>query len=264
MRTVQWACGDTAEADRMEHFVENEAMNNDPIIAVVPCRAGSERVPNKNTRPFAGFEGGLLELKLKQLAAVDELEEIIVSTNDPVVSDFAANFSAEQDQRVTVIERPDELGRSSTPMSEFIQYLGGLREQGTMLMTHVTHPLLASRSFGELISAWRSAAAAGHDSLLTVTKLHTFLWDSSGRPFNYDDTAEKWPRSQDIDPLFEVNHAAYLIPFRRVLEVGDRVGENPYMHEMSGEAVMDIDWEDQFQLLDDLARAKQMRGSSLI
>ena len=239
-------------------------MNIDPIIAVVPCRAGSERVPNKNTRPFAGFAGGLLELKLAQLAAVDELEEIIISTNDPLVSQYAQRFATEQDGRVTVVERPDELGRSSTPMSEFIQYLGTLRERGTMLMTHVTHPLLTSSRFTELIRSWRSAAAQGHDSLLTVTKLHTFLWDAFGKPFNYDDTAEKWPRSQDIAPLFEVNHAAYLIPFRRILEAGDRVGENPYMQEMSGEAVMDIDWEDQFQLLDDLARAKQMRGSSLI
>lgn len=239
-------------------------MEIDPIIAVVPCRAGSERVKNKNTRPFAGFTGGLLELKLKQLAAVAELEEIIISTNDPLVSDFSATFSAEQDQRVTVIERPDELGRSSTPMSEFIQYLGGLRESGTMLMTHVTHPLLTSAVFGDLIRSWREAAATGHDSLLTVTKLHTFLWDAAGKPFNYDDTAEKWPRSQDIAPLFEVNHAAYLIPFRRVLEVGDRVGENPYMHEMTGEAVMDIDWEDQFDMLQDIALAKRLRGHKLL
>ncbi|TLP75564.1 cytidylyltransferase domain-containing protein [Nesterenkonia sphaerica] len=239
-------------------------METDPIVAVVPCRAGSERVANKNTRPFAGFDRGLLELKLTQLAAVEELAEIIVSTNDPVVSEYAARFSTEQDQRVTVVQRPDELGRSSTPMSEFIQYLGRLREDGTMLMTHVTHPLLAAAGFRDLISRWRTAAADGHDSLLTVTKLHAFLWDADGKPFNYDAAAEKWPRSQDIPPLFEVNHAAYLIPFRRVREVGDRVGERPFMHEMSGEAVMDIDWEDQFQLLNDLANAKQMRGLSLI
>lgn len=239
-------------------------MQTDPIIAVVPCRAGSQRVKNKNTRPFAGFEHGLLELKLTQLAAVSELEEIIVSTNDPVVSDYAQRFSSEQDGRVVVVERPDELGRSSTPMSQFIHYLGGLRTQGTMLMTHVTHPLLRSGDFAKLISSWRQAASQGHDSLLTVTKVHTFLWDAAGRPFNYDDAAEKWPRSQDIEPLFEVNHAAYLIPFTRVVEVGDRVGENPFMHEMSGEAVMDIDWEDQFQLLEDLAEAKKMRGLSLV
>ena len=235
-----------------------------PVIAVVPCRAGSERVKNKNTRPFAEIPGGLLELKLSQLAAVAELEEIIVSTNDPAVAEFARGFSAEQDSRVTVIDRPDELGRSSTPMSEFIQYLGALRDQGTMLMTHVTHPFVTAAVFQELIEAWHRAQQRGHDSLLTVTKLHTFLWDAQRRPFNYDDAEEKWPRSQDIAPLFEINHAAYLIPFRRVREIGDRVGENPALHEMSGEAVMDIDWDDEFALLQDIARAKQHRGATLV
>ena len=235
-----------------------------PITAVLPCRAGSERVKNKNTRAFAGFENGLLELKLKQLSAVEELEEIIVSTNDPIVSDIAAQFRTSYDNRVSVVERPDELGRSSTPMSEFIKYLGTLKEEGTMLMTHVTHPFVTHSVFDELIHAWRGAAHRGHDSLLTVTKLHTFLWDAEGRPFNYDSSAEKWPRSQDIEPLFEINHVAYLIPFQKVIAAGDRVGERPYMHEMEGEAVMDIDWEDQFALLQDIALAKIHRGYELI
>lgn len=235
-----------------------------PIVAVVPCRAGSERVKGKNTRPFAGFENGLLELKLKQLSNVEDLEEIIVSTNDPLVSDIAAEFGDKHDARVRVEERPDELGRSSTPMSEFIKYLGTLREEGTMLMTHVTHPFVTHSVFNELIHAWRGAVHRGHDSLLTVTRLHTFLWDAEGKPFNYDDSEEKWPRSQDIPPLFEINHVAYLIPFATVLEVGDRVGENPYMHEMDGEAVMDIDWEDQFALLQDIALAKIHRGYELL
>lgn len=242
----------------------DNAATDAPIIAVVPCRAGSERVRNKNTRSFAEISGGLLELKLSQLAGVEELEEIIVSTNDPVVAEYARGFSTEQDARVTVIDRPDELGRSSTAMSEFIQYLGALREQGTMLMTHVTHPFMTAAVFRELIEAWGEAQRKGHDSLLTVTKLHTFLWDAQRRPFNYDDAEEKWPRSQDIPPLFEINHAAYLIPFSRVLETGDRVGESPWMYEMSGETVMDIDWEDQFTLLQDIARAKQHRGDSLL
>ncbi|WP_157322952.1 acylneuraminate cytidylyltransferase family protein [Nesterenkonia alkaliphila] len=234
-----------------------------PIIAVVPCRAGSKRVKNKNTRPFAGFDNGLLELKLKQLSRVEALEEILISTNDPVVAEIAGEF-AEQDRRITVVERPDELGRSSTPMSEFIKYLGTLRDEGTMLMTHVTHPFVTHTVFNELISAWASAAAQGHDSLLTVTKLHTFLWDAEGKPFNYDASVEKWPRSQDIAPLYEVNHVAYLIPFARVREVGDRVGERPFMHEMEGEAVMDIDWEEQFDLLQDIALAKIHRGYELL
>lgn len=195
---------------------------------------------------------------------MEDLEEIIVSTNDPIVSDIAIRFGEDYDQRVRVDERPDDLGKSSTPMSEFIKYLGTLRNEGTMLMTHVTHPFVTHSVFNELIHAWRGAAHRGHDSLLTVTRLHTFLWDAAGKPFNYDASVERWPRSQDIPPLFEINHVAYLIRFATVLEAGDRVGQNPYMHEMDGEAVMDIDWEDQFALLQDIALAKIHRGYELL
>lgn len=238
------------------------AGSND-IIAVIPARAGSERVKLKNTRPFAGFEGGLLELKLRQLAKVSEVSKIIVSTNDPVVMDYATDFGQRLDARVTVIERPDDLGRSSTPMSAFIRYVANLEQAGVMMMTHVTHPFISAAVFSELIAAWRAASAEGYDSLVTVTKLHKFIWDENG-PYNYDNSVEKWPRSQDIKPLFEINHAAYLIPFAKMREVDDRIGSRPSLHSLPENIAMDIDWEDQFYLLEDIAKAKTSRGIDLI
>ncbi|WP_162301577.1 3-deoxy-manno-octulosonate cytidylyltransferase [Nesterenkonia muleiensis] len=234
------------------------------ITAVVPCRAGSERVKNKNTRSFAGFRGGLIELKLKQLELVDEVDDIIVSTNDPQVAKIVNEFREITAKPVRIDDRPDHLAGSSTPMSKFIQYAAELEEEGTMLMTHVTHPLVTAKVFAELIDAWREAEAAGHDSLVTATRVHTFLWDANATPFNYDSTAERWPRSQDIDPLFEINHAAYLMPFARMREVGDRVGINPRIFEMDQDVAMDIDWEHQFLLLEDIVLAKQRRGIELL
>lgn len=233
------------------------------VIAVVPARAGSQRVKQKNTRPFAGFSGGLLELKLLQLSRVPELAEIIVSTNDPIVYDYAVRFCQTTDQRVKALERPDELGHSSTPMSAFIRYAANLRQAGTMMMTHVTHPFARSSFFSDLISAWREAETNGHDSLVTVTKIHKFIWNETG-PYNYDNTVEKWPRSQDLRPLFEINHVAYIMPFERMRQVDDRIGANPYLYETPENVSMDIDWEDQFDLLEDIALARKSRNISLL
>lgn len=234
----------------------------EPIIALIPCRAGSERVKNKNTRPFADIEGGLLELKLNQLSRVSEIEKIIVSSNDVFVLDYVRRFGKERDSRCVAVERPDELGHSSTPMSAFIRYSATLEASGVMLMTHVTHPLVTSAVFSELIAKYHQVAAEGNDSLFTATKIHKFLWDENG-PYNYDNTVEKWPRSQDIKPIFEINHAAYLMPFQRMREVGDRIGTRPYIYEMSENVAMDIDWEEQFQLLSDIVLAKKARGLNL-
>ncbi len=49
------------------------------ITAVIPIRSGSQRVKDKNLRPFA--DTNLMELKIKNLLQVPELDSIIVNTN---------------------------------------------------------------------------------------------------------------------------------------------------------------------------------------
>ena len=238
-------------------------LNKDKITAIIPCRAGSERVKHKNTRPFAGFSNGLIELKLRQLASVEEIDEIIISSNDPVVLDFSRNYARDHDSRIEVIERPNELGASSTPMSAFIRYMSTLRESGTMLMLLVTHPFLSSKEIKSVIKSYREAQDRGHDSLTTVTRLQKFIWNNNG-PYNYDRTKEKWPRSQDLEPLFEINHAAYLIPFDVMRAVDDRIGEKVFLCDLPEMVTMDIDWEEEFHMLEEIALARQHKGVSLI
>ena len=49
------------------------------ITAVIAVRAGSTRVKNKNTRPFAGTN--LLVHKIRQLQKVDEIDDIVVTSD---------------------------------------------------------------------------------------------------------------------------------------------------------------------------------------
>ena len=51
------------------------------VVVFLPCRAGSTRVPEKNTRPFAGHGGGLLGVKLDQLERLaQELTQWLTTT----------------------------------------------------------------------------------------------------------------------------------------------------------------------------------------
>nr|WP_255607543.1 hypothetical protein [Ancylobacter sp. Lp-2] len=234
------------------------------MIGFIPCRAGSERVRHKNTRPFGGIEGGLIELKLRQLQRVDEFDKIIVSSNDAAVLDFAADFSARHDERVVALPRPEIYGSSTTSMGAFIQdYIAHLSEEGHLFWTHVTHPFTTSKVYARAIAEYRRRLAEGYDCLVSATRIQKFLW-RNGAPFNYDNTLERWPRSQDLEPVFEINHAIYAIPFATMRKVRDRVGERPYFFEMVDAEALDLDWEDQFQLMEEIARARQSRGESLL
>jgi CMP-N-acetylneuraminic acid synthetase len=234
-----------------------------PYVGFIPCRAGSERVPGKNTRPFAGFENGILELKLRQLSQVPELERIIVSTNDEKVADYTASYAKAHDARVEVLPRPDYLGRSSTSMGEFILYIADLVADGTIMWTHVTSPFVTARHYQAGIRAYEAGLAQGYDCLVSATKIHKFIWDDKG-PVNYDNTVEKWPRSQDIKPLYEINHAMYIMPFALMREMQDRIGRRPLFHAMEEQDALDIDWEPQFQLLEQMALVKKAKGESLL
>ena len=238
-------------------------MSGERFIGFVPCRAGSERIERKNTRPFAGYTNGLLELKLRQLARVEIFEEILVSSNDPEVLDIAARFARDLDGRITPQERPEEWGSSDTSMSRFIrEYIAFLRDEGVIMWTHVTSPLIRADDYRKIIDAYRLAIDEAHDCLVTVTKLQKFIWNSTG-PLNYDPEIERWPRSQDLEPLFEINHGAYVMPFAVMRERQDRIGAKPLFHELPEAVAMDIDWPEQFFELEHKVRQAVDRGEAL-
>ena len=56
--------------------------NKGGITAIIPCRKGSTRCPNKNTRPWC--DTNLLERKIRQLKLVDDVADILVSSDCPV------------------------------------------------------------------------------------------------------------------------------------------------------------------------------------
>lgn len=71
-------------------------MNNNKITFYLPTRKGSERVKNKNTRPFADIEGGLVENKVKQLLTTKLIDEIIFSSNDETCIAIAEKYKKRQ------------------------------------------------------------------------------------------------------------------------------------------------------------------------
>jgi CMP-N-acetylneuraminic acid synthetase len=54
-------------------------MKRKTITAIVPVRKGSQRVKNKNFKPFAGTN--LLRIKLEILKQVKTIDKIVVSTD---------------------------------------------------------------------------------------------------------------------------------------------------------------------------------------
>lgn len=218
------------------------------IIAFLPCRAGSQRVVQKNTRPFAGIQGGLLMIKLQQLVRVSAIDKIIVSTDDPVVMEFTESIIKTSDKPISIDERPAHLASSSTSTDALIEYIPSIIQDGIVLWTHVTSPFVDEEVYSTAISRFTESYEAGlNDSLMSVTKLQVFLWDQNA-PVNYDRAVEKWPRTQTLPVWYEVNSAIFMAPISVYHELHDRIGSAPFIFPLEFPGTIDIDEQDQFEL----------------
>ena len=217
----------------------------DKIAFFLPARKGSERVKNKNTRSFAGIEGGLVENKIRQLLSTKHVDEIILSTNDEVCMDVAQKFTL--DSRLRIVARPDNLCLSSTNLQDLICYVPTITDADHILWGHVTTPLAGANEYDKGIELYLSKLHEGYDSLVGVTELKNFLLNREGKLIN-NTTNIPWPRTQDLEPLYEINHTMFLAKREVYIEQKNRIGVNPMLHVMDEIHSFDIDWEDDFTI----------------
>ena len=122
------------------------------FIAFLPCRAGSQRVKNKNTRKFANYELGLFELKIKDLVKVKSIDTIVVSTNEIKIIRFLRN---KKFKKVQIDVRPEILCTSNTTTDRLIKYVPKIILEGHVLWTHVTSPFFDNKEYEKSINLYK-------------------------------------------------------------------------------------------------------------
>lgn len=214
------------------------------INVFLPCRKGSERVPKKNIKPFVQFNNGLIEIKLKQLLKAKRIDQIFLSTNDDEILDYAESL---HEPKIILYKRDESLSSSQTSTDQLVAHALELIENGEILWTHVTSPFLTTESYDQIIEKYLEIKKHGYDSLMTTNLIHGFLWNEN-EPINYERTKEKWPRTQTLDPVHEINSAVFLANADIYRTLDDRIGQNPYLFPLDKIQGFDIDWEDDFKI----------------
>lgn len=214
------------------------------ITCFLPCRAGSQRVVKKNIKPFSGYKYGLIEIKLRQLLATEKVDEIVLTTNDEVILAYVQSL---RDSRLRLYQRNEELSSNMTSTDQLVAHALELIPEGHILWTHVTSPFITARHYDNVIQTYLEQLEKSYDSLMTVTEVYGFLWQK-GQPINYDRTIEKWPRTQMLMPVHEVNSGIFLASSEIYRELDDRIGLQPYLYVMDKLIGFDIDWPEDFVL----------------
>lgn len=218
---------------------------SEKIAFFLPTRKGSERVKNKNTRPFADIEGGLVENKIKQLLSTKHIDEILFSSNDEMCIAIAEKYTS--DSRLRIIPRPNELCLSTTNLPDLICYVPTITNADHILWGHVTTPLVEAKVYDTAIEQYLSKIIKGYDSLVSVKELKNFLLNQEGKLVN-NTTNIPWPRTQDLEPLYEINHAIFLAKRSVYTEQKNRIGQKTLLYIMDEIHSKDIDWEEDFKI----------------
>lgn len=225
------------------------------ITAFLPCRKGSQRIPRKNIKAFAGFRYGLLEIKLNQLIKVATIEKIILSTDDEDIIKFASSLDS---SKIFIDRRPEYLCTNETSTDDLIKYVAHLIPKGHILWTHVTSPILDDRLYEKIINTYEKSINSDFDSLMTVNQIKSFLWNEK-TPINYDNKKEKWPRTQSISPIYDVNSAVFLASSEVYKKRQDRIGNKPYLYVLNKFEGLDIDWPEEFLLAEMIMKIRGFR-----
>ena len=198
------------------------------VIAMVPVRAGSTRVPNKNIRPFG--DTSLLQLKLKLLKEVDGIKQIIVSTDCQISAEIACKQGAK------VKWRNKYYAGSDITNDQHWLHIAETTPGDIVFFAQVCNPLLKVSSMQKGLNSFLSSDT--HDSLNSVSAEKKFLWQN-GKPMNYDVSVT--PKSQDLPDIVSLNFGITIIKKQIMMERKNVVGYNPSFFELDKVESIDID-----------------------
>ena len=205
-------------------------------VAIVPMKLNNRRLPQKNTKPFTNGKP-LCHYILSTLLTVDGIDEVYVYCSNPDIQEFIPNG-------VKYLRRSENLDQDSTKMNEVLKCFAKDVSVDIYVMTHTTAPFITRESISKGLKAVESGE---YDSSFAAKKLQDFLW-KDGAPFNYE--LDSIPRTQDLPPLYEETSGFYIYKKEVIMELNRRIGDKPFIVEVSEIESVDIDEAEDFMIAD--------------
>jgi N-acylneuraminate cytidylyltransferase/CMP-N,N'-diacetyllegionaminic acid synthase len=143
-------------------------MAKDKILVIIPARAGSKRIPNKNIRNFLGKP--LIAYAIEQAQSFDFIDRIVVDTDSPQIARIALKFGAEVPWL-----RPEKLANDKSKVIDSILYnLRQLKSRENyqpdyVMILQTTSPL---REKKDIEDCWKMMKKTQAGTVLTVCPTH--------------------------------------------------------------------------------------------
>jgi len=203
------------------------------VVALIPIKLNSQRLPHKNILPLAGHP--LCWHICDTLLNVKGIDEVYVYCSDEEVKKY---IPAE----VKYLQRDKSLDRDEVKGFDIYESFIRAVDADVYVLAHTTSPFIKSES---VENALTHVLSGSNDSAFSAERIQTFAW-YKGTPVNYD--INDVPRTQDMEPIWVETSAFYIFKKEIFTLYHRRIGFKPYIQEVSGAEAIDIDEKKDYDL----------------
>jgi len=218
------------------------------ILALIPARGGSKRLPRKNIRPLGGKP--LINWSIDAARGISEICEILVSTDDPEIALIAKAAGA-----TVPWLRPENLATDeATSVDVALHALDWYEAENDtvdgLLLLQPTSPFRTSETIQRGIQLFDSHGRRPVIGVSPARDHPMWTFKEQGEylvPFLEHPAFGS--RSQDLQPAFGINGSFYLISPERLRSSHSFIGSRTIpLHVSSQKEALDIDLQSDFDL----------------
>ena len=206
------------------------------MIIFIPIKHNSQRVHRKNFRRFGKeplFKHTLLKLKKHKVYVDTDSQDIV----DLISSDKRLNH-------VTTFHRKEHLRGDKVSVCEIIKsFIEEYQIKDPIAQIHVTSPFLTVQVLEDAYKKIKN-----YDSVVSCNVHNSRFWKNEQYgmcPVNHNPV--KMEQTQDLPTLYEENSCFYIFNPYVIMNLGSRVGRNPYFYPINKTESIDIDTEDDWE-----------------
>lgn len=214
---------------------------NRRILAIIPARGGSKRLPGKNTKLLAGKP--LIAWSIEAASKSRYIDRVIVSTDCDDIKKAALAAGAE----VPFMRPPDLATDTASGMDVFLHAINWAQENSTpcdlVMILQPTSPLRKEHDIDQAIESLDSRQGKAIVSVCAAE--HHPLWcntlpgDGSMKDFLRPEILNK--NSQELPQYYRLNGAIYLIEINELLKSKSFYGPETFAYVMPAARSIDID-----------------------
>lgn len=216
------------------------------IVGFIPAKGSSDRITNKNTLEL--FDKPLFRVNLEKLVQCELLDEAYLDTESEDIIKLADGSGCR------ILKRDSKLATNKTDGNQLLLNEASQVDADIYVMLLGTSPFIRIKTIEKGIQLLIDNEQ--YDSVVAVRREKLYLWKDSKPVYDINNI----PNSFTLDDTIIETMGLYIIRKEALFKTRRRIGENPYLLNVSSIEAIDINYPDDYELAKYIARGMMYYG----